>query len=208
MLEESEKSLSEVQDAITEFQTWKLRKRMFRVNVIDELKRLQALRNDKLSIRSELRVARVKVVRCADQIDVLTSEVNHLRRLKHKEHKKCQQIDQALIKLPDLPPEPPVRSRRHCSPDAVSSTSLTDLTTRIQGLRDRLDGRPITVVSREPPAPERNPMETLARQLLDLMARIKLEKSRWTANLHVTSIQLLANSWSKQLNDLCPDLAA
>jgi hypothetical protein len=179
---------------------------MFRTSVVDEMKTLENLRNDQRIVRRELRAERVKAFRCADQIDALTAGVVHLRRLKHKEHKSSQRIDRALMKLPDPPPESSARPRRRQTRAVNVSPPIEELTGRIESLRAKLDERPTEDESDEPQPPTPDPLCEFAKQLIDLMARIKLEKDRWTPNLHVSSIQLLVQSWDAQLSELYHDL--
>jgi hypothetical protein len=205
-VEQSRKSIREMRGATSEFVTWKERRQMFRENAVQELKKLRSLRIENGKVRRVLRVERCKCVRCADQIDALVAEVNNLRRLKHKEHRRTQKIDRALIRLPDLIDGPSVQPQHRGARLTTLDSALTNMAGRVQSLRDKLGlhrARNSEHRRRLPSIPS-GTFHAFAKQITDLMARIQLEKARWTPDLHISSIELLVKSWADQLREVDP----
>jgi chromosome segregation ATPase len=203
----SRSELTGIQKSTSDLTREARKKRSLRSNITQEVRNFGKVRKRVSAVKEQIRREKIKQLNTEDDIESVQKTIDNLQRRKQHEHRKSQRLSKQLIAISAEiyanVYEPPQRhshvKRRR---DPAAGAAIDQLHSEIDCVKSRLQERRANMSRRRTPRSGGQGLSELELGLLDFMQRIGLEKERWMTNLHPSSVDLMTQSWSSQLDEV------
>jgi chromosome segregation ATPase len=201
----SQSKLIGIQESASGLTSKARKKRAFLSNIAQEMLNLGKVRRRVSAVKQQIQRDRIKQLKTEDDIQLLQKMIDKLQHRKQHECRKSQRLSEQLIttsaEVYAKVYEPQQKHGR--TKERRNRAAIDELRSQIDCVKRRLQERKVRISGRRKlPGSGDGRLSELELGLLDFMQRIKLEKERWITNLHPLSVELLAQSWSSQLDEV------